>query len=168
VATLVLGAYLASQKKGRDVRRKGDIAQLAKALEMYNSDRGRYPASNNGLIVGCGDTATLTDCNWGQAWNLTINGGETVTYEIQLPQDPQYLNDNTKKYYYDSDANGTYYQIYGLLENSDDTVALTKNAGGVVQTFTGTKCNSNNDSCNYGIASTNKLPTDNGHDKIPH
>jgi general secretion pathway protein G len=159
LATMVMGAYLASQKKGRDIRRKSDLGQLTKALDMYFNDRGRYPASDNGVIQGCGDPAIPSfpeDCAWGTEMSITVSGNKT-TYEVQLPKDPQ----GGKNYYYSTDANGTYYQLYALLENTEDP-GLTKD-NGKIQYYTGTSCNTSADGCTFGIASTNKLPAD-GHD----
>lgn len=169
LATMIIGAFLASQKKGRDVRRKGDLAQLTKALDMYNSDQGSYPpAGVGGVIHGCGTLDTTVnpplpskDCLWGQAWTLIVNGN-TVTYEIQLPSDTQ----SGRQYYYASD--GTYYQLYASLENTDDMQIPTNPATKALQTYTGTICvGSVANSCNYGIASTNTLPESHGHDRIP-
>ena len=54
LATAAIGAYLASQQKGRDARRKSDLSQMQRALEAYISDHGLYPAAIGSRIAGCG------------------------------------------------------------------------------------------------------------------
>jgi general secretion pathway protein G len=155
LATLVMGAYLASMKKGRDIRRKADLSQLTKAMDMYNADLGNFPVSDNGLIRGCGDTASppLTDCQWGKPWTLKVNGTD-MQYEAQLPQDPV----SGHKYYYSS-SDGTYFQLYAVLENTQDPDVTNNNS----MTYTGTACTNAAPikECNFGIASTNALPATN-------
>ncbi|MGB9706948.1 MAG: type IV pilin protein, partial [Microgenomates group bacterium] len=43
LATVGLGSFQSSQMKGRDARRKSDLSQIQKALEMYYNDKGAYP-----------------------------------------------------------------------------------------------------------------------------
>ncbi|PIP15252.1 hypothetical protein COX47_00635, partial [Candidatus Roizmanbacteria bacterium CG23_combo_of_CG06-09_8_20_14_all_35_49] len=39
LATLIIGNFFTSLKKGRDARRKGDLEQIQRALEMYYEDK---------------------------------------------------------------------------------------------------------------------------------
>jgi type II secretion system protein G len=130
--TMISGSFIASQKKSRDLKRKSDIVQVGKALELYYNDQNRYPSANNGTLTGCGDpSATLTDCPWGSAWSNTATNPETI-YMSSLPTDPL----TGQSYYYDSDATGTYYQIYARLENTEDSDVHKD--GTAVQTFQNT------------------------------
>lgn len=60
-------------KKARDAQRKADVRQIQSALELYRSDVGSYPASNQ---VSCGASLTA-DVN-----------GSTNTYMQKIPCDP--------------------------------------------------------------------------------
>jgi type II secretion system protein G len=151
-------SYVASLKKGRDLKRKSDVVQIGKALELYFTDNGRYPAAasgaNEGKILGCTDPNDPGVCDWGAIWMNKI-AIPNIIYMAKLPSDPN----ASQHYYYDSDAAGTYYQIYALLENKDDK-DLNKN-GTTVRTYTGTTC-APSLGCTYGTSSTNKTPED-GH-----
>lgn len=116
LVTIGTFAFQASQKKSRDSRRKSDINQVTKALEMYNSDVGIYPASgaagtaDAGKIIGCGDTTKVV-CNWGESF---ANTTKLATYMVKLPKDPQ----ENRSYYYERIGNG--YRLYAKLENTED------------------------------------------------
>jgi len=113
---LVMGtfAFSSSQRRGRDSKRKGDLAQIAKALEMYANDMGTvaynqsvYPSHTaNGEINACNGAA----CAWGKPFQ---NG--TTIYMAQLPRDP--ASDYT--YAYQRTGNG--YILYASLENPQDS-----------------------------------------------
>lgn len=110
-----LSLFQGSQKRGRDVRRKTDLAQIAKSLEMYANDYG-YPASgtgvDNGKIMGCGTTGTA--CSWGSVWSRTV-GSSTVVYMQKLPN---MTGDTT--YCYQRDASGRWYKLFAKLERTED------------------------------------------------
>ncbi len=106
-------AFQSSQQKSRDSRRKSELSQVAKALEMYNNDVGSYPASgtgaDEGTMKGCGDT-TKTVCAWGTSFANTTK----ATYMIKLPVDPT----SGRTYYYEKVSTG--YRLYARLENLQD------------------------------------------------
>lgn len=113
-------AFQSSQKKSRDSRRKSDLDQITKALEMYNTDVGNYPAggaaatADAGKIIGCGDTVKVA-CNWGEGFVNTTK----ATYMVKLPKDPA----ENRTYYYERVGNG--YRLYARLENIEDTAIPT-------------------------------------------
>lgn len=136
LATLGLGSFQSSQQKARDSRRKSELNQITKALEVYFNDKGQYPVSSgDNKIQGCGD-GTVT-CDWGTIFEDDNN----TVYMVELPNDPR----STQSYYYDSD--GTVFRIYALLENGLDPA---------IATYSATDCGPA--ACNYGIASTNTTP----------
>jgi len=45
LTSLIAGNFFTSLKKGRDARRKGDLEQIQRALEMYYEDNRAYPNS---------------------------------------------------------------------------------------------------------------------------
>lgn len=141
-------AFQSSQKKSRDSRRKSDLNQVTKALEMYNNDVGSYPAGGTtgtdvGKIIGCGDTPK-TACSWGGIFSNTTK----AIYMIKLPIDP---TSSRTKYYYEKI--GTGYRLYTKLENLDDSSIPTtgskeydKNCGVSTTLF-----------CNYVVTSSNSV-----------
>lgn len=143
-----LANFVSSLKKGRDSKRKNDLRQIAVALETYYNDFGKYPLSDaNGEIKGCGANAAVA-CPWAPntEWNNTTTG---TIYMLTLPTDPS----PAQNYYYSS-SDGTYFQLYALLENAQDTGTGIKQTG-----YTGTNClASSSTKCTYGVASTNKTP----------
>ncbi|MFH0749488.1 MAG: prepilin-type N-terminal cleavage/methylation domain-containing protein [Candidatus Gottesmanbacteria bacterium] len=117
LVTIGIFAFQSSQKKSRDARRKSDVSQVSKALEMYNNDVGTYPAGGTvgtadaGKIIGCGDTIK-TACSWGGSFSNTTK----ATYMVKLPIDPT----SGRVYYYErSGSNG--YRLYARLENTEDS-----------------------------------------------
>ncbi|MFA5103138.1 MAG: type II secretion system protein GspG [Candidatus Thermoplasmatota archaeon] len=99
--------FQGSQKRSRDSRRKTDLQQITKALEMYANDTGSYPSSSGGKIVGC--TGTLaTSCSWGSAWV------RNTTYMQKLPKDPS----SGVSYCYEKASK--YYKLYAKIERTDD------------------------------------------------
>lgn len=124
-----LGNYKSSQIKARDAKRKSDLSQIQKGLEMYYNDKGKYPTSSAGKIEGCDGGV----CNWGNPWEK-----DEVVYIKTMPYDPR------GKYCYQS-SDGTDYQLYARLENERDP-----DLGGPY-TCTG-------EEYNYGVSSANVIP----------
>ncbi len=142
LTSLAMSNYLNAQVKSRDTQRKTNLDQVAKALEIYYNDKGRYPTSNStGQMVGCDSGGSEAACSWGGSWT----GTNDVIYMVQLPVDPA-ANLN---YFYVS-ADGVGYQLYGLLENERDSEAADP-------AYTGTNCGGGQE-CNYGISSPNTAP----------
>lgn len=140
LATIGVSAFMSSQKKGRDSKRKTDLAQLQRGLEAYINDYGTYPTSDaQGRIVGCGDNDTA--CQWGEAF---YNSGNETTYLAQLPKDTS----TGQQYYYEFvEPNG--YRIYGRLENTAD---LAIPSTGQYSTICGS---GETKYCNYTVTSEN-------------
>jgi len=142
LSTIGIGSFMSSQAKSRDARRKGDLQGVVAALEMFNNDKGKYPTSTLGVINGCAydaGTKLYASCPWGGEWK-----SGAVVYFPQLPVDP-----SGNSYYYESDSDGSYYKLYALLENTKDKAASAA-------MYTGPKCTSSANSCNYMVKSTNK------------
>jgi len=130
LATIIVNSYVSTLKKGRDSRRKQDIEQVSRALELYYADNNVYPAA-------------LT---WGDP---LVNAAAVPTklYMKELPTDPAKVS--TLEYLYETDASGTYYRLYTCLENDQDAD---------YQVYAGKYCGSGCNTCNYGIASPNERP----------
>ena len=142
LAAIGVTAFISSQVKGRDTKRKGNLKAISQAVELYYNDKGQYPTDDSaGGVKGCWDLGGMTPatCVKNQLWqdaNATI-------YMAQFPGDPV----STQKYYYVS-ATGKQYQMYTHLENSQDPQIITPAAGG-------TSCGA---ACNWGVSSGNVTP----------
>ena len=130
-------SFITSQIKARDSQRKSDLANIARSLEMYYNDKGRYPDATGGLVNGI---------EWGGEFSDdTVVGG--AVYMVKLPSDP-----GANTYYYTIEVNGTAFRLYALLENEKDR-AVPLDGDGFPTIYADTDCGEA--ACNYGIASTN-------------
>ena len=150
LVTIGTFAFQSSQKKSRDSRRKSDLNQVTKALEMYNTDVGVYPAGGTvgtvdaGKIIGCVNASgTTVTCSWGSGFT---NALKSVVYMVKLPKDPN----SSQTYYYERIGNG--YRLYGRLENAEDAAIPTTGSFAYGQNC-GTTANIMY--CNYVITSPN-------------
>lgn len=136
---LGLSSFGSAQLKSRDSRRKADLQNIARGLEVYYNDKGEYPISTGNTGIG------------GQTWDGPFSDPDNAQtlYMNVLPSDPSGF-----AYYYDS-TDGTYYQLYAYLENDQD-IALTRDENDAVMVYSNTDCVIA--TCNYGISSTNVSP----------
>lgn len=156
LATIVGGSFTSSQQKGRDAKRKSELSQLGRALELYFNDHERYPSDGGGLgkIYACG-AAGDSVCEWGDETGFVDENGNI--YMGEMPADP--YSGRGREYFYWSD-DGTSYQLYADLENDKDQ-GLRKDGSGNVVPYAGTLCG-NTELCDYGISSSNITPETNG------
>lgn len=132
LALIGLGSFRSTQIKSRDIRRKSDLEQLQRALEMYHNDYSSYPLSEGGEIK-IGETSF----GWGDEL-VDVNG---TVYMKELPNDPK-----IPQYCYLSVNNGTSYAVYAMLENDQDpAIIISENA-----------CNGT--VYNYGVSSSDVNP----------
>lgn len=133
LAALISGNFITSLKKGRDARRKADLEQIQRALEMYYEDKKAYPtqAASSGFVFG-------------HQFKDNVSG---KIYMQKVPNDPIGSNN----YFYIS-PNGTDYKLYSCIENTLDQGAGVKQEG-----YSGTNCGSCG-VCRYGISSPNTTP----------
>jgi len=127
LTALISGNFISSLKKGRDARRKSDLESIQKALEMYYEDKKAYPPT---LSFG----SILNDVALGK------------TYMFKVPNDPL----NNYMYIYDSD--GTYFELYSCIENTEDHSQGIKLPDG----YTTKNCGSCGN-CRYAISSPNRV-----------
>ncbi|OGK66308.1 hypothetical protein A2313_03640 [Candidatus Roizmanbacteria bacterium RIFOXYB2_FULL_41_10] len=135
LATIIMGTYLTSLKRGRDNRRKQDLEQVGRALELYYAQNNTYP--------------TMEEVIWGSP--LYNPADNTRFYMKQLPVDPSDPDGDTYNYYYNSSELDSYqsYQLYSCLENERDSSYQEYVAD------CGIGCGNK---CYYGIASPNSTP----------
>lgn len=137
-------SFISAQLKARDARRKSDLSQISKALEMYYNDQGRYPLASNGQIAGCGSGV----CGWGDPEDSLSNVNQSVVYLEVIPADPT----NGHAYRYRASGDGLSYQLYARLENENDP-DLDRNGDGSADNYSGISCGSN--PCNFALTSPN-------------
>jgi len=125
LSSLISGNFITSLKKGRDTKRKNDLDQVQKALEMYYEDNNLYPPAVNFGVDLCHPDGCLTQ-----------------NYMFNVPQDPK----TGYNYFYES-SDQTYYKIYSYIENDQDE------GPGVNQVGYGVSCGSDN--CKFGLSSSN-------------
>ena len=143
LASLIIGNFITSLKKGRDARRKADLEQIQKALEMFYEDNQAYPtkAPGSGFVFG------------GE-----FDGPNSKVYMKLVPNDPL----SGKNYEYDYDATNHGYQLYACLEDNQQILpfnSVLSPSGGLSCT---TKCFAHDGTtsitCYYGISSPNISP----------
>jgi general secretion pathway protein G len=126
-------------QKASDARRKSDLSQVQKALELFRGDNGRYPEADNYRIKGLDGNLV----EWGNPW---------LPYMANLPKDP---NPSRNYVYVVSFGNQAYY-VYASLDNgSSDPQACA--AGAVCANAGSASCGSGT-ICNYGVSSQNVSP----------
>ncbi len=135
LATIGLSSFRTSQAKSRDAKRKSDLEQVQRALEMYFNDHGRYPTASNGKIV-----IGVKLLTWGEDEMVDAEAAATV-YLKELPKDPS----GSLEYCYFSQTAPLGYKLYAKLENSQDPAVAGPYSCGA-----GTY--------NYGVSSTNITP----------
>lgn len=138
LAALISGNFITSLKKGRDARRKADLEQIQRALEMYYEDKKAYP--------------TFTFPFGGKLCETSSCASLEKVYMQKVSNDPI----SGKNYEYVTTA-GANYKLFACLENNQQilpyqssgyslTCGNCKNqAGGTVV-------------CIWGVSSTNISP----------
>lgn len=140
LAAIGIASYSGAQAKGRDARRKSDLENTSRALELYYNDNGEYPLSSGGQITGV---------PWGTRWAA----GDAL-YMEKLPKDTKH------DYYYESIDSGRAYRLYARFEN--DQVNNDNFAGSnmIFQDESDTPIEGCTSGCNYHVRSSNaSVPT---------
>lgn len=125
--------------KSVDSRRKKDLGQIQRALEIYYQDCNHYPPATE-------DFKITHDC---EGFETVDWGGDWRPYMDVLPIDPK----SSKNYAYWSDSNGQSYVLYASLERSNDEQVC--NGGAQCTNAGGISCGG---ICNYGVSSANISP----------
>lgn len=86
LAAIVITAYNGAQARARDSQRRTDVANLAKAMELYYSDNGSYPLAggSSGSIIN-GNWFTSSDSSW-NLLNTALVGSKAID---KTPVDPK-------------------------------------------------------------------------------
>jgi general secretion pathway protein G len=78
LATITIVAYRNVQARARDDKRRTDIANIAKALEVYYDDNGQYPDPNN--------TTSSINLNWYSSNDSSWDGFVSDLINVAKPQ----------------------------------------------------------------------------------
>ncbi len=144
LSTAFFGNFFTSLQRGRDSRRKQDLALMGKALELYYNDHNVYPTEDVSKTGHFVFGATFTD-------GLT-------NYMQQVPKDPRQISSGINyAYVYDSNppgGGGSGYKLYACIENKSDPQITP---AGYPSTNCG-NCLGGSSLCNYGISSQNTTP----------
>ena len=111
LATILLANFIGVRQRSRDAQRKADLRQIQSAIELYKADQGTYPLPPL-YSASCLPSSPLKD------------PGGTVTYMKKIPCDPSLIKISLLppgNYAYG--LNGTTYDLYACIENSNDTDA---------------------------------------------
>ena len=141
LSIVAVSSFTSTQRQARDARRKSDLVQVSKAVELYYNDYGVYPNDSNGKIAGCGNNGT-TACEW----NAPFEDANTV-YMQKLPTEKT----SGHAYIYVASADQLKFQLFARLEYDKDPVADFDNDG--TPDEYGVSCGSQN--CNFAITSPN-------------
>lgn len=142
-ALLVLNP-IAQFQKANDAKRKGDLAQIQRALEIYYHDLGKYPQSSSDYkIIYNGNTAS-----WGS--NLFM------PYMTTLPQDPTPAR--TYVYFSTPANNPQSYYLYASLERDNDPQLCNKGSACSSLANNGVSSTACGFICNFGVSSSNVSP----------
>jgi len=114
LATIVLVSLNSARQKARDVRRIGDLRQVALGLEMYYDDNAEYPDG----------AAACTNANWDTMAGLIEAGG----YMTVVPNDPTDSGSYVYMYGIDAVSGNQDYTLKATLENANNA-ALDTDAG---------------------------------------
>lgn len=111
-----------ARKLARDAKRKIDLNQITKALELYYDKYGHYPRQTFD-----GDFHNFARSVNSQPWIIDEHDGTSISEFINpIPIDPINKNpygpwvDTHYSYAYATDADGQMYDIIALLENKND------------------------------------------------
>ena len=143
LAALITGNFFTSLKKGRDAKRKADLEQIQRAVEMYYEDKGSYPVFTFPFGKMLCETVT---CSLGEK-----------TYMQKVPNDP--TSASTHYLYVSS---GTDYKIYACLENDQQILPYPDALSPSLAFNCPTECFAQDGAkrikCIYGVSSSNASP----------
>ena len=129
LATLSILAINSARVQARDAKRKSDINQLQKALEMYYDDYGKYPLSGGATNGPNNSWSNSSDASW-----LGTSTFPTAmkSYINNLPVDPKntagWAVNATNIYNYSYvTCGGRAYMLVYRFENDTSVVGTTVN-----------------------------------------
>lgn len=114
LTVITVSQFQTAKKKANDVARKGDLNAVAKALQAYYADYGKFPESDNGMIKVV-DNSREKNINWGG--EFSDNASTPYIYMKVMPRE-EILDDFPFCYV----SNGSdRYGLFAMLENTTDS-----------------------------------------------
>jgi type II secretion system protein G len=151
IIAISTNSFLGAKLKSRDAKRKNDLVQVSRALELYYNDHGRYPADGSGgHVYGCGASSS-SSCEWGEE---SFEDQYNNVYLEKMPSDP--LANSGYDYVYRASGDGLMYQLFARLENDNDPSLDIDNDGDADEY----SVNCGNGNCNFAITSPNTNGTE--------
>lgn len=104
--TMLVPNFMAARIKSRDSKRKSDLRQIQKALELYRQDQSPqiYP---DALPAACASWKSATD--------------SSIVYMSTVPGDPMTSCPQTDYYYLRDSSDEMKYTLYACLEDKADS-----------------------------------------------
>ncbi len=133
LASVVLVSLNSARAKARDTKRKADLAQISKALELYYDKYGTYITAGGGWRSTPSNPATACGCGWlgyQDTGNYTLAVTAVLKNEGFLSQslidDPKGPNPSYMIYTCGGAGNAQRYNLYATLENptTAETLAI--------------------------------------------
>lgn len=129
-------------QKSNDARRKSDLSQISRALELYYNDTGRYPPSTLDFRISYNSTPVAWETSW-------------QPYMAKLPGDPK--PPKTYIYYVPDPAGQTYY-LYASLDRGTTDLQACNSGSACTTAASGPGANVCGGTCNFGVSSPNVTP----------
>lgn len=98
LTVITVSQFTSAQRKARDAQRKADLGSVQRALEMYVTDHGLFPETD--------------EVRWGEEFSDV----EGTVYMKVLPSEPF----GESQYCYTVSVDQTAYGLFALLENCPD------------------------------------------------
>ncbi|MBI4059292.1 hypothetical protein HY404_03580 [Candidatus Microgenomates bacterium] len=133
-----------SKVKSQDEQRKANASAVVHALEKYQKDFNKFPRSQDGKILACGDPKNLRPCEWGFDKLVDLRDPTYPPYLDPIPLDPRQGQGNS--FYYLSD--GYDIQIFAHLVRMQDPARSSE-----IEKW---QLACGREICNYGITSSIK------------
>jgi prepilin-type N-terminal cleavage/methylation domain-containing protein len=136
LASVVLVSLNSARAKARDTKRKADLAQISKALELYYDKYGTYITIGGGWRSTPSNPATACGCGWlgyQDTGNYTLAVTAVLKNEGFLSQslidDPKGPNPSYMIYTCGGNDNGQRFSLYATLENPTAAEAAAVSTG---------------------------------------
>ena len=144
LASIALVAFRSSQAKARNIRRVSDLNSIAKALELYYDDHGKYPAMTSSPAYPGSSFLKIQDNlnvegDWGEL------GAALSPYLSPIPTPALGANTQRRYYYYTTGAGtlclgnyagnvllGANQQSFALYASLEDDYLLSEQDGGTI------------------------------------
>ncbi len=136
-AVIMIINPIAQVGKANDARRKSDLNQIQKSLEVYYQDNNAYPAHTIGSYQISGGA-------WGTAW---------TGYMAKVP------GDQTAGRNYIYYSTGQTYFLYAYLQSPKDPQMCFPATGAACNSWSANRITKDcGGACNYGVSSSNTTP----------